>query len=185
MQARCWCWSRWSWPSSSLGAQVLPTAGSHGVGEPLEGVVSRGEPLGGAMTRRDEARRDLAADRSAVPAGPAARGTKATGTNLTGARTAGTNTTGPYPIASDPSCTPPTVSRASGPRSAGTINLCAVLLLIGITATSLLIHVTDWPWWAIFVLVGMPFLTASVWCEVRAVKRSAAEDTDCRGRSTG
>ena len=127
------------------------------------------------MTRRDEARRDLAADRSAVPAGPAARGTKATGTNLTGSRAAGTNPTG----------TNPAGSRATGPRAAGTSNLCAVLLLIGITATSLLIHVTDWPWWAIFVLVGMPFLTASVWCEVRAVKRSAAEDTDCRGRSTG
>src|SRR5699024_12733333 len=81
--------------------------------------------------------------------------------------------------------TNPAGSRATGPRAAGTSNLCAVLLLIGITATSLLIHVTDWPWWAIFVLVGMPFLTASVWCEVRAVKRSAAEDTDCRGRSTG
>lgn len=132
------------------------------------------------MTRRDEVRHDLAADRSAVPAGPAARGTKATGTNLTGSRAAGTNPTG-----TNPTGTNPAGSRATGPRAAGTSNLCAVLLLIGITATSLLIHVTDWPWWAIFVLVGMPFLTASVWCEVRAVKRSAAEDTDCRGRSTG
>ena len=127
------------------------------------------------MTRRDEVRHDLAADRSAVPAGPAARGTKATGTNPAGSRATGPKATG----------TNPAGSRATGPRAAGTSNLCAVLLLIGITATSLLIHVTDWPWWAIFVLVGMPFLTASVWCEVRAVKRSAAEDTDCRGRSTG
>src|SRR5699024_5815173 len=143
MQARCWCWSRWSWPSSSIGAQLLPTAGSQGVGETLEGVVSRGEPLGGAMTRRDEARRDLAADRSAVPAGPAARGTKATGTNPAGSRATGPRAAG----------TNPAGSRATGPRAAGTSNLCAVLLLIGITATSLLIHVTDWPWWAIFVLV--------------------------------
>jgi len=134
------------------------------------------------MTRRDEAGHDLAADsaadrsddRSAVPAGAAARGTKATGTNFTGSGSTGTHHTGSRAAG----------SRATGSRAAGTSRFGAVLLLIGITATSLLIYVTDWPWWAIFALVGMPFLTAGVWCEVRAVRRSAAQDTECRAPST-
>ena len=124
------------------------------------------------MTRPDEVGHDVAADRSAVPverraaAGMSARRIKAgdaasrgTGTKTTGTKTAGTTPT-------------------------GTSRLGAVLLLIGITASSLLIYLTDWPWWAVFALVALPFLTASVWCEIGAVKRAAAEGAECRGRST-
>jgi|SRR5699024_3430616 len=131
-----------------------------------------GGSRGGTMTHPDEAGYDVAADRSAAPverlgaAGMSAPRTKAgdastktTSTNATGTKTAGT-------------------------RAAGTSRLGAVLLLIGITASSLLIYLTDWPWWAVFALVALPFLTASVWCEIGAVKRAAAEDAEYRGRST-